>query len=169
MKKLLFLSLILLSFSVFAEDSTLKVIEDTSQVTFSKVYNDVKVGINAVASALKVGAEHVYEVLVRQQVVNAIIYCILFLIGIIGLIISFKALIKLGWSDNSYYSNEWVNKGGYEEWKKTQANASNVIFVISGLISLIVFFIGIINLDVIVSGIINPEYGALQEIMSWIK
>lgn len=40
----------------------------TESLTFAKVYDDVKAGISGLAVALKAPAEHVYEVLVKQQV-----------------------------------------------------------------------------------------------------
>lgn len=153
MRKLLFLSLILLNFSVFAEDSTLKAIKDTSEVTFSKVYNDVKTGISAVATALKVGAEHVYEVLVLQQVVNAVVFIIILLMSIV---------LCVNFIKKSKDTNEIWFDG-------TDPTILGVVRTIQLIAGIIMFGVGIFHLDIIATGLINPEYGALQEIMSWIK
>lgn len=168
MRKLLFLSLILLSFSVFAEDSTLKAIEDTSQVTFSKVYNDVKVGINAVASALKVGAEHVYEVLVKQQVVNAISELLLVIILFIVIIVGYR-LTRVTYKA---HLKEYEDRSGSKN-ADLGDTAKGPVTVILGIITGVCFIFALANLLVcynsIVTGFVNPEYFALKEIMSWIK
>jgi acyl-coenzyme A synthetase/AMP-(fatty) acid ligase len=62
---------------------------DTSS-TFKSMYSDFKQGIVALASSLKVGAEHVYGVLVRQQVVYAIVYLALSIIGFILILLQMQ-------------------------------------------------------------------------------
>lgn len=154
MRKLLFLSLFLLSFSVFAEDSTLKAIKDTSEVTFSKVYNDVKTGINAVASALKVGAEHVYEVLVKQQVVNAIVWILIGVLPLLLLLVFGKSVWK--WASIQEKEHDAEGFAGF---------CAFLFYCFTIIPSIILMF----HIDIVVTGFVNPEYGALQEIMSWIK
>ena len=65
---------------------------DTSSVT-NRLYSDIRGGITALASGLKVGAEHVYIILVKQQIVNSIIFGVLLIIGVI-LIISWVKKYK---------------------------------------------------------------------------
>ena len=47
-------------------------IPDTAKLTLSKVYSDVKSGINGLAQSLKVPATHVYEIMIRQQIAQSI-------------------------------------------------------------------------------------------------
>lgn len=51
-----------------ATDSNAKA--DSTSITFTKVYNDVKEGINGLAIALKEPAEHVYKIFVKQQLIE---------------------------------------------------------------------------------------------------
>ncbi len=160
MKKYLLLALIgLFTFSVNAKcDSLVKTAPDSLQLTYKQVYNDIKSGISAIADNLKVGAEHVYTVLVRQQVVLSISFLVLAPI-IILLLLSFSKNLKLSKWDSSYYRNENPN-----EWNKHAT-----LTIITGILSIICTAILLANIHTIVTGIINPEYGAIHEILSIIK
>ena len=46
------------------KESVLEAIPDSSVLTFKEVYSDIKSGLTALGSSLKVGSEHVYEVLI---------------------------------------------------------------------------------------------------------
>jgi len=68
-------------------DSTKKTVKesitsvDTSS-NFKMLYQDVKEGLSGLATGLKVGVEHVYIVLVKQQIVNSITWVIIYLLFI---------------------------------------------------------------------------------------
>ncbi len=162
MKKLILLTITALTINVVSAstltelkntaDSTLKSI-DTSSVT-NKIYNDVKSGIVGLASGLKVGAEHVYMVLVKQQVVNSIIYCVFFLLGLI-LIANFI---------NRYKSDE--------KWVTASREDPSFLGVIRGaqvIVGSVLFIVGLFNIDIMITGVVNPEYGAIKEILTFIK
>lgn len=124
---------------------------DTSS-TFKQIYSDVKSGITGLASALKVTAEHVYMVLVRQQLANSILYLFLLICSIICLTICYKQWDKIK-----------MNRDGPEE-------AKPVIFtIITGAIGFILLLGFLFNIDTMVMGFINPEYGAIQEIIHFVK
>ena len=125
-------------------------VPDTTAVTFTQFYNDVKEGITSLSIALKVPAEHVYDVLVKQQLVNSIVYSLFFL-GTIILTFVFINLYKIG--------NE-------EEWENTSVLVWFIIISVFLLIFIIAFMA---NLSNIIQGFINPEYGAIKDIMSFIK
>lgn len=125
---------------------------DTSS-TFKTMYSDFKSAIGAMASSLKVGAEHVYVVLVKQQIVNSITYLVIFMLGLI---------LVLNWF-RKYKSNEqWIND--YE--LPTGLGVMRTIQIILGCI-LILF--GMVYINDIITGFVNPEYGALNEILSWVN
>ena len=157
MKKLfLILSVVFCSLIVSAND--IVPIPDTSAITFSKVYNDVKEGIAGLATALKAPAEHVYEILVRQQIIYSLIHLIVLLIGLIGLILTWKYIL-------------WINTPKADDKNSRVYYDENWAFfpAILGIISIIMFGIGLINIDVIFTGFLNPEYGAIKDIINFIK
>lgn len=123
---------------------------DSAELTFKTVYSDVKAGLSALGESLKVGADHVYTVLVKQQLVNSVFLLIEFLFGIILIFMSIKIFNKLT-------SEQWECPTPY-----------NLTCIISGITGLIIFIIPLIKLDVIITGFINPEYGAINEISKMI-
>lgn len=127
--------------------------EIKSEPLMNKVYDDVKEALVGLSGALKVGTEHVYKVLVRQQIVNSFVYLSLGLISML-LIISF---IKSCKSDE-----EWLTK--YDIPKPL-----GFIRVAQGIIGVLLCVNFLFDIDVILTGFINPEYGALNEIVNWVR
>lgn len=147
--KLFLLSLItIVTISANAQDTAIKKVVDTSKVTFSTVYSDVKEGLKGLGSALKVGSEHVYSVLVKQQLIYALSWLLVFLAGLIGFIYAITLISKADFDEG--------------EWKA-------VVGPILGVITLIISIVSVCHGDVILGGLINPEYGALHDIMDFIK
>ena len=127
-------------------------IVDTSS-NFKMVYTDIKDGISALASGLRVGAEHVYMVLVKQQIVYAIVYLI---IGLFSLFLIVN----------------WIN--GYKDTKQEWSNSEEPTGL--GIIKLIQIIVGgimlgvfLFHIDTIIMGFVNPEYGAIQTIIDIVK
>lgn len=140
----------------------------TTQVNPTVVYFTEK--LQELAKSLKVPAEHVYSVLVKNTQINACVNIALLLItylcGVILLIITLKS-----------YSNK--NK----RWRLLNIDSRNVKenpdynyydlddgWHIDGLISsLLILFIAfiftLIDGSEIISNLFNPEYGAIKEIM----
>jgi len=129
---------------------------DPTEVTFSQVYNDVKGALSGVSDALKVGAEHVYEILVRQQLINSITHLIVILI------LSLSSYLGLKYVYKNMYT---IDKLGDKEFNE------GVIPV--AIICAFLFVFAIINAcihtETILTGFLNPEYGAIMEIKSFIK
>lgn len=129
---------------------------DTSS-TFKAMYSDFKQGIVALASSLKVGAEHVYGVLVRQQVVYAIVYLALSIIGFI---------LILNWIKKYKDDKEkWKIGNSYDE----TPTGLGLLRSIQIVVALVMIGIGVCNIDLIMTGFINPEYGAIQDVIEMVK
>lgn len=158
MKRIFALLTIALMFSIqsFAGDTTDTKV-DTSKITVTKVYGDVKTALVALGSALKVGTEHVYKVLVTQSIVEALVYVVLFILGIIASLICYnrvkKALLE--------YESEDGDDG--------KGNTNVVFAVVWGIAGVIMLMVFVFNLGATITGLFNPEYGALNKIISLIK
>lgn len=130
------------------KESVLKAIPDSSLLTFKEVYSDTKSGLTALGSSLKVGSEHVYEVLIKQQLSNSITGLLMLLLSIICLIIIIKITKKA------------INKN-------KDLGMVTVVFI--GIPTMIFLVYELWHMNDIVTGFINPEYGAIKEILEVIK
>lgn len=120
------------------------------------IYKDTKDALQGLAKALGVAAEHVYEILVRQQVVISITYLVIGLIAFTLLIWGGKLFMKIKWAESG---NDLVQKGsGYYTFFTT-------IFLVIGIIGL---GITLFNIGTIITGFVNPEYGAIKAVMDMI-
>lgn len=126
---------------------------DTSRLS-KQVYSDVKQALVGLGQALKVGAEHVYKVLVMQQVVKAIEWTILGLVPFLLLLVFGKASLR------------WANKDEGTADDQGVRVLITCIFWIACLIGMIIF---VFHVNTIVTGFVNPEYGAMLDIMDFIK
>lgn len=124
---------------------------DTSS-NFKMIYSDIKSGLQGLALGLKVGVEHVYGILVKQQIVNSIVYLLVFILAIICTIICYKQWDK-------------IEIDGYGDPKEVKPVAFTVVFGLLGLILMVIF---VFSIDTIVMGFVNPEYGAIKEIMNFV-
>lgn len=132
-----------------------------------KVYEDVKGYIDAIAENLGVAAEHVYELLVKQQVIEGavglIVGGIILLVSVLIITMTFIAKHKATWHE------------GHFSRKPTNGYASYINFG-EGVVCWIVF--GMAVLAVIICTCVvaesalqlfNPEYYAIKEIMDVFK
>lgn len=175
MKKLILLSSVfLLSCATFATtqtDTTLQkteelvdsVIPDSASLTFKEVYSDIKSGIGALASALEVGAEHVYTILVRQQIAVSIYYSSMLFIGMVLIVMGCNSISKSAWGDPTHYTDDEKDSKYYKGYAFNRYAIFSILF---NFIGIIILFIGLINIDLIVNGFVNPEYGAIKEILA---
>ncbi len=170
MRKPLLLSIMLLLFSFsYAQtveqqidsatkvykDSITKLVADTTGLSWKTVYNDAKEGITGLAKALKVPADHVYKILVKQQIIKAITefigwFCIPLVLSIIGYRISRKY---------KFFTEETI---------KESEGASAFLGGIAAGVPLLFLFFGC-DWSIIIGGLINPEYGAIQDIWKFVK
>lgn len=168
MKKLLTILLFFSCVICKAQDSVMTNIPDTAKLTLSKVYSDVKSGIQGLAQALKVPANHVYSILVKQQTSNAIAYLTLILIFVIFSIVTYR-LSRANYKAHLKYCKE--SQG--DDDPDIGDSSFSVVAVILSIISGITFITSVVQItcyyNQIIIGFINPEYGAIKEIMSFIK
>ena len=163
MRKLLLVLLVFIPFTFLKAQDSIKIpLNDTGKITVSKVYNDAKSALTGLAQALKVGSEHVYEVLVKQQIVYSITYTILDLILII--------VIALCWNKFSANNNRLSNKddGWYNDDLDDHFGLGGLL-AISIIISVFTIIVFLCTIQGIVSGFVNPEYGAMKDIVSFFK
>lgn len=129
--------------------------QDTTKLTKEVVYRDVKDVLKQLGETLKVGSEHVYSVLVRQQVVNSIIWLVLALLSVIMLWFCFINAKKCEFNHHGDSINH------------TEINlTSSITFGILGVLTAI---ISLFHIDIIVTGFANPEYGAIVKIIDLLK
>lgn len=123
---------------------------DTASL-YKQVYGDFKTALVGIADALKVGVEHVYIVLVKQQLVKSIVGVLSIITFIVLIGFSIKPFTK--WGDNH---------------NKSSDGASWAVLIMGYIVIGIIFLI-CIDLTEIVTGFVNPEYGAMKEIMEWVS
>lgn len=148
------------------KESVSEAIPDSSALTFKEVYSDIKSGLTALGSSLKVGSEHVYEVLVRQQLVNSLTYLSILVITILFFICFFKVIKTAKYGSHIY--NDSDNKES-RYWIGNRWNLNGTLSIIFGLISFIGIVLSISSFNDMIMGFINPEYGAIKEILEVIK
>lgn len=134
------------------DSAVAKVNEIDTSSTFRTMYSDFKQGIVALASSLKVGAEHVYGVLVRQQIVNGVVYLIIFIMGM-------------------FLIHNWIKKYKSDErWASgEEPTGLGIIRIFQIIAAFILVTVGIFHIDTIMTGLINPEYGAIQDVIQMVK
>ncbi len=122
---------------------------DTSSVT-KTIYQDVKSALVGLSSGLKVGAEHVYQILVKQQIVNSITYLILLIIALLLLIPLYKFIKFCTTNNDAHEGHIFI--------------CFIAIIVIGAFNAIMLSYI-----NKIIMGFVNPEYGAIEKILELIK
>lgn len=113
-----------------------------------KYSEKITASVAAFSEKLKQPAEHIYKVLVKQQVVKACSTLSILLIGILLCSLAIYGGIKSEWEDPEFYS---------------------LFCIFGGLIGVVAVLYGVVNFTDILQGFINPEYGAMQDIISIFK
>lgn len=149
MKKLFCIFVFLtLAVTIYCQDKPTKEESEVNQV-IDKVFDRTTESIQQLASALKVPADHVYSVLVKQQVVTGVSITIALIVVTIGFIFCLRWAIKENHEDE--YS---LNIGSM---------LSTIMTGMGFVICIVLFF------TTGIQGILNPEYGAIKEIMNILK
>lgn len=136
--------------------------QDSTKITISTVYKDVREALSELGKGLKVGSEKVWSVLVVQQKVEAITWLIIDVLLITLLIICTTKTLK--WMARLQTPDDEWHKDYIEE--HPQIIVGIILSIVLLIISLVIVFGTMSN---IVTGFINPEYGALERIMEMIK
>lgn len=125
---------------------------DSTKFNWNTLYGDTKEALKSIGSALKVGSEHVYEVLVKQQIVGAVTWLITFIVLLLGVILDVK-LVK------------WLS----DPKKDADSYTGQIVIAIVVSAGLVVGLLGFFcHISEIVTGFVNPEYGALKDIMEMV-
>jgi hypothetical protein len=169
MKRLLLLTVFIFAIGItYAQDVQTTKDEELSSVQIvNTVFDRTTEAVSELAASLKVPAEHVYTILVRQQLINSIqlviVFALLFIISYLMIKLPYNdwRRINLKWwkehrSDSDNYYNKNDLDDGWWIWCVVPGVALAMIAAVC--------FIGYTG-D-IVTGFINPEYGAIKEIMS---
>jgi len=119
---------------------------DTTQITSTQLYQDIETAINTLATELKVTADHVYGVLIRQQTINAIHIIIIDALLLIFSIICIIVCIK-----------------------NVNTDLTEVMIATTAIFSIITIIVMAGTLPSMLTGFVNPEYGAIQDIMRMIR
>lgn len=153
MKKILtVLAIVLFSTIGYSQtDSTYYVTDSNVEKLVDKYSAKIEATIVSLAEQLKQPAEHIYKIMVKQQVVNSITWLI------IGLLcISTVFTIKF-----------WSNRIDKEQGDDTGWVMGLILLcIVPSIVGILVL---IIQSGTIVTGFINPEYGAIQDIINLIK
>lgn len=122
------------------------------------VYGDLKSlapkvesALTEVAKGLKVGAESVWKILVKQQLVWSFCY-------LIGIIVTILSWVNFYYRFNKGQENAKTNQG---DWKEADGVLVIVLFIISVALSIL----SIMNIEAMMTGFINPEFGAIRNIV----
>jgi len=163
MKRIIIVVLCLLSITTtYSQDSVTIKVPDTSKITAKLIYDDAKAGIQGLAQALKAPAEHVYYILVRQQIVKSIVNTIIFLI-ICSLTIFFGVRFWVNQRRTITKDDEWHG----DSWDDHATIILSGMFFLVGLIACMVL-IGE-GAQETITGFVNPEYGAIKDIFDFVK
>ena len=136
-------------------DSTAYVTESNIEKLVDKYSGKIEATIISLAESLKQPAEKVWTILIKQQYVKASM-------GIIVLLI----ILLFGYLSIKYANNvkDWDRGYVYDD-KPTYSIGAAVISVICLFISIIVLLFGGYPNDIL-QGFINPEYGAIKDIVN---
>jgi hypothetical protein len=157
MKKLLVITILLFTVTITAQ------VEETvpKALTLSEqIYSDVKGSLQGLGEALEVGASHVYKFLIRQQMIIAVTHTLFGLFGFLAFINWFKS-----------YNDEkeiWFT-ADVKEGRPDDPSGIMLVRLLQLIVALILIIVSISNLDLIITGFLNPEYGAMKEILTIIK
>jgi hypothetical protein len=114
----------------------------------TSLYPDIRSAVVAIGRAIGVAAEHVYTVLVKKFVVDAIVQLLPFLLGLL--------LIGIAWFKMSGY------------FKVHEKIEWHILYPCTLLVAGIVA-LSCVDYNVMVMGLVNPEYGALNYILEYSK
>lgn len=132
----------------------------------NQIFDKTTEAVTNLASALKVPAEHVYMVLVKQQTTKSIVFLTLILIGIFISIFCYKQTYSILDMENKKYRETNDKKANYIRYTLMDDGAWNVSFVFFWIFLIATVLTIALTTLPIITGFINPEYGAIKEIMN---
>jgi len=153
MKKILtVLAIVLFSTIGYSQiDSTSYVTDSNVEKLVDKYSAKIEATIVSLAEQLKQPAEHIYKIMVKQQVVNSIAWLIIGLLCI----------------STAFTRKFWLNR--IEKEQDDDMGWVMGLILLCIVPSMIGITVLIVQSETIVTGFINPEYGAIQDIINLIK
>lgn len=128
-----------------------------------KTFEKVTEYIDAIAAKLGVAAEHVYGLMVKQQVAEGVSFLVVSFIVLTASVIAISKVLKKGFE---YEIKQSVYGNDRREWAETPSNIVKFIVLLVAGIALFASGMGLaINGSESVMQIINPEYYAIKEIL----
>lgn len=175
MKKLFisFLTVIMLSFSLYSQDVIERSNTDYSSNKIDQVVNTLfdktTEAVKDLANALKVPAEHVYSILIKQQIVKSVTNLfIIILLCLLSYIVSKVTLKSYKDTNISYRIEHKILDSNYNRYELDDNGwwVMGITTVAVLIISTIITFVSVITS--VITGFINPEYGAIKDILQYI-
>jgi hypothetical protein len=136
--------------------------DQISQVV-TTVFDKTSEAVKDLADALKVPAERVYTVLVKQQVVKAIIWSLITAVFVFVGLALFTSANRSYNKMNALYIKENPGRKPLNFWDDDFLPGPQWIIGITLFCAGIIIFAA--SLTTMLSGYFNPEYGAIKEIM----
>lgn len=135
----------------------------------AQVYVDfVKTNLEPLAEHLKVSVEWLWNILVNQVRVEAIVYlAIIILLTIkasVLLFIAFKSMKKAKFGKGSY---SWVSEN--DRYTNTHGYITYWCGAIGAILMVVATITTVSLMPKIVTGLVNPEYGAIERIIQFSK
>lgn len=134
---------------LFVTNISANTIAENDTLTFTQVYQDLKASVSGLAEVLKTPVEHVYEVLIKQQVINSWFGTIFIIVMLVLLFLSIRYLKACN--------------------NDPDINDLTVPVVLLIIVSIVTFVALIGTGPDILTGFFNPEYGAIKDIVDFIK
>lgn len=169
-------STILLFFSIFITTTIFsQEIVDAKKTEISNnvvdvvntVFDKTTEAITQLASALKVPTDHVYTILIKQQLVQSLSSLLVSIFVILlGLLI-----VKFTYRDWDNKNKQWRamndRSDDYNHWDLDDGGWIYLV-PLGFLISLVGIIVLCASFNNIITGFINPEYGAIKDIMNFL-
>ena len=116
--------------------------------------------IEQLAQKLGTTTEYLWSVLIKQAAISAATDLLYLILVIIGLIV----LIKLHFKFSIVKGDGWDNRSDYEKSDGLGIAMACIAVVLGGM-----FFVCFFSIGDIINGFVNPEYWALDKVLSSIK
>jgi hypothetical protein len=143
MKKIILFLLLCVSLTAYTQTDSTLVTNTTAEKLIDKYSAKVEAAIVSLAENLKQPVEHVYKILIKQQIVRAWVWA-----SVNGVIFLLTILLWI----------LWLQDDDRDEW---WGLPTFITFILVGFIAT--------TLPTVFTGFLNPEYGALQDIIQMIK
>lgn len=107
--------------------------------------------LDQIAAKLGLTVDYLWPFMVKEQIVQFVVSCLLFVTGVAGMVVV-----------NHYLNYGQLNDGG-------ESSTRSTILAIIGVIFAIAAVVGFIELWADLPGFLNPEYHALRYLMDMVR